>query len=247
MSAIKNNLIHLIALPAELKGRQLRENQQRLDVKAELVGEIESLEVLLNISPGQKIAVAVANQGMTNLVDIVKELITRLRSVGAEPFIVPAIIGGERLAADEQQDVLASSGITEQAVGAPIYSTMESILIGESLKGIPVFLDRYAYEADGIIVVNRTKFHGGYPSDYKSGLLRMITIGLGKQSSFSMCRTYGSAHIGENIAEVARFILKATHFLFGVAVTENQYKETTHIKIVTRQELYSKENNSKIS
>jgi len=247
MIAINNNLIRISALPSVLKGKQLRKNIQMLDVQAELTVEIDASGILLKIIPGQKIAVAVASQGMTNLVDMVKVLITKLESVGAEPFIVPAIGGGERLSADEQRHVLETIGITEQAVGAPIYSTMETVLIGESPKGIPVFIDRYAYEADGIIVINRTKFHGGGRSHYNSGLMRMITIGLGKQSSFSMCRSYGSAHISENIAEVARFILQATNFLFGVAVIENQYQETTHIKLVTSQGLYSKEKNSKIS
>ncbi|MBP2625498.1 MAG: hypothetical protein H6Q68_209 [Firmicutes bacterium] len=130
-----------------------------LDVKAELTVEVDALRVLMKIIPGQKIAVAVANQGMTNLIAMVKVLITRLRSVGAEPFIITAIGGGERLSADEQRHILETIGITEQAVGAPIYSTKETVLIGESPQGIPVFIDRYAYEADGIIVVNRTKFH----------------------------------------------------------------------------------------
>ena len=247
MNANKNNPTRIIALPHVFKGRQLRKNLQALDVQVELTTEIDALHVLMKISPGQKIAVAVANQGTSNLVEVVKVLIARLRSAGAEPFIVPAISGGDRLSADEQRHVLQTIGITEQAVDAPIHSTMETVLIGETPRGIPVFIDRYAYEADGIIVINRIKFHGGFRSYYKSGLMKMITIGLGKQSSFSMCHSYGSTHISENIAEVARFILKATNFLFGIAVIENQYQETTHIKLVTSQELYSKENNSKIS
>ena len=241
MIANKNNHTRISALPPVLKGKQLRENMYTFDVSTELTTELDALEVLLKISPGQKIAVAVANQGMNNLVEIVKVLIARLRAVGAVPFIVP-VIGGEGLTAEDQRHILESIGVTELAVGAPIYSTMETVLIGESAKGIPVFIDRYAYEADGIIVVNRTKYHGGFRSDYKNGLMRMITIGLGKQSSVYMCRSYGSTHIAENIAEVARFILQTTKFLLGVAVIENQYQETTHIKLVTRSELYSKEN-----
>ena len=237
MSTNKNNLPRIIALPPFFKGKQLRENKYSLDVRAELIVEIDALEVLMRIIPGQKIAVAVTNQGMSNLVEMLKVLIARLRSVGAEPFIVPAISGVQRLSADEQRLALETIGITERAIGAPIYLTMETILIGETPQGIPVFIDRYAYEADGIIVVNRRKLHGGGSSDYKSGLMRMITIGLGKQSSVSMCRSYGSTQITENIAEVARFIVKATNFLFGVAVSENPYQETTHIKLVTSQGL----------
>lgn len=237
MSANKNNLHNIVALPPLFKGKQLRENKHSVDVKAELIAEIDALEVLMKIIPRQKIAVAVANQGMSNLVEMLKVLIARLRSVGAEPFIVPAISGGQRLSADEQRHALEAIGITERAIGAPIYVTMETILIGETPQGIPVFIDRYAYEADGIIVVNRRKLHGGFSNDYKSGLMRMITIGLGKQSSVSMCRSYGSTQITENIAEVAKFIVKATNFLFGVAVSENPYQETTNIKLVTSQGL----------
>lgn len=237
MIVTKNNLTRIIPLPSVLQGKQLRENMHMLDVKVELAKEIDALEIWAKIAPGQRIAVAVANQGTKNLVEMVKLLIIRLRSAGAKPFIVPAIDNGRGLSADEQRDVLKKIGITEKEIGAPIYSTMETILIGESPKGIPVFIDRYAYEADGIIVLNRTKFHGGFSSDYKSGLRRRITIGLGKQSSVSMCRSYGSTHISENIAEVARFIIQATTFLFGIAVIENPYHEITHIKLVTSQGL----------
>jgi len=237
MMSRETTTTRIIALPSRFKGKQLQANTHTLHVETELLEEFDTLNIVHKILPGQKIAVVVGNQGITNLVEMVKVLIRKLQSVGAEPFIIPAVSSGERISAAKQIDSLAKIGITKQSVGVPVSSAMETILIGESPKGIPVFIDRYAYEADGIIVLNRTKFHKGIHSDDKSGLMRMITIGLGKQSSASMCRSYGSEQIADNIAEVARFIIQATHFLFGIAVGENPYHETTQITCVANHSL----------
>src|SRR3712207_7822557 len=56
-----------------------------------------------------------------------------------------------------QVEILESLGVTEESVGAPIRSSMEVIELGETEGGVPVFMDRIASEADGVVVVGRIK------------------------------------------------------------------------------------------
>ena len=58
-----------------------------------------------------------------------------------------------------QKKILEGYGITEEMIGAPIYASMQTAQIGVSASGLPVFIDQYAAQADGIIVVGRVKPH----------------------------------------------------------------------------------------
>ena len=58
---------------------------------------------------------------------------------------------------------------------------MDTVKIGHTAEGMPVYIDRYAYEADGIIPINRVKPHTAFRGKYESGLIKMLAIGMGKQ------------------------------------------------------------------
>jgi hypothetical protein len=228
-------------LPQFYKAKQLFDRPQITNVQTELSKKIDAVGTLARVAAGQRIAVAVGCPGIANLPEMVKVIISKLRAVGAEPFIVPAMGSLEKTSAQEQLRILESLGITETVVGAPIRSTMETVLVGVSPKGIPVFIDRHVYEADGIVLINRIKPHSGFCGNVESGLMKMLTIGLGKQTSAAMCHCYGSLCMSESIAELASFVIQATNFLFGVAVIENAYYETAQIKVLTGQGLYLEE------
>ena len=70
---------------------------------------------------------------------------------------------------------------------------METVVLGTDGFGLPIHFDRNAYEADGIVLLNRVKPHTSFTGRYESGLLKMLTIGLGKRrgprrSTSSACR-----------------------------------------------------------
>ncbi|MFQ7854565.1 MAG: hypothetical protein ACLRIS_04970 [Flavonifractor plautii] len=77
--------------------------------------------------------------------------------------------------------MLASYGITPEAMGCEIRSSMEVVELGTSDTGLPVYLDKNAYEADGIIVSCRLKPHNAFRGPYESGPCKMLAVGLGKQ------------------------------------------------------------------
>ena len=55
---------------------------------------------------------------------------------------------------------LASYHVAEDTMGCPIKATMEVVQVGETPDGMPVYVDRYAYRADAIILCGRVKPYG---------------------------------------------------------------------------------------
>ena len=133
----------------------------------------------LPVRRGQTVALAVGSRGIVNLDVIVRATVEHLRALGARPFIIPAMGSHGGATADGQRSVLEHYGVTEAAMGCPIRATMEVVQVGE-VRGLPVWLDRYAAEADWIGVINRVKPHTGFDGEIGSGLLKMMTIGMGK-------------------------------------------------------------------
>ncbi len=129
------------------------------DVSAALVSELRRQGVAERIKPGMRIAIAAGSRGICAIPKILATLVGELIHLGAEPFIVPAMGSHGGATAEGQVSVLHSLGITEQAVGCPIHSSMDTVQIGETPNHIPVWIDKTASQADGIVVVARIKSH----------------------------------------------------------------------------------------
>ena len=65
-------------------------------------------------------------------------------------------------------------------MGCPVRATMETVVVCETAEGFPVHFDRYAYEADHVLVCGRVKPHTDFVGEIESGLMKMMLIGLGK-------------------------------------------------------------------
>ena len=104
-----------------------------------------------------------------------------------------------------------------------------------------VFIDKYAYEADGIIVSARVKPHTAFRGDYESGLLKMMAIGLGKQYGAEVCHESGFHNMAKNIQLFGRTILDNSNILFGLAILENAYDETYRLEGIDSSEIFEKE------
>jgi hypothetical protein len=137
--------------------------------------------------------------------------------------------------------MLAGMGITEETVGAPIRSSMETVEIGVSSNGFPVHLDRFAAEADGIVVVNRIKPHVAFRGPCESGLMKMIVIGMGKQKGADICHELGFGTMAENLQTMGRVTLAKAKVLCGVALLENAYHETAQVEVIPGGEIPARE------
>lgn len=188
-----------------------------------------SLAPLAGRVPQGPVAVAAGSRGINQLDVIVKATVDFLRANGAEPFVVPSM-GSHGGATDEgQAQVLADYGVTEEAMGCPVRSSMEVAEIGVTPSGTKVFCDALATKADGIVIVNRIKPHTDFKARHESGLVKMLAIGIGKQQGAAEYHERGFALFGDLLPQVAQVMIEKLPILFGVASVENAYD---HVKLV---------------
>ncbi len=184
------------------------------------------------VTPGASICIGAGSRGIANMPEILRTTAEVVRELGGEPFLIPAMGSHGGATAEGQTALLRDLGVTEETVGAPIRATMETVRVGETPAGLPVFMDRYAAEADGIIAVNRVKSHTDHRGETESGLCKMLAIGFGKQQMASRIHPYGAWGLTELIPEVAEVMLKSRPVLIGLAIIDNARAETAEVHAV---------------
>jgi hypothetical protein len=227
-----------LALLPMLLIRQNFEVPPRLDLEAAIDTEWDRLVPNLDISPGAQVAVGVGSRGIDNLPLVTRMVVEKLKQAGAKPFVTPAMGSHGGATTEGQIEVLTERGITEHSVGAPLKATMETVSLGTSGEGIPLFLDRLAYEADGIVLINRVKPHTNFIGVTESGVMKMLAIGLGNQKGAEHYHRLSLQRPQyEIISAAARALLGGTKFLFGVALLENQHHQTCALKMAGHEHI----------
>jgi hypothetical protein len=212
-----------------------------IDIPGKIHSELNHYLPVINLPKGSEIAITAGSRGISNMVEIMRECVCYLKTAGYTPFLVPAMGSHGSATAEGQIEVLHHLGITEESVGAEIRSSMDVELLGHTPKGQPVYMDKNAFHADGIIVINRIKTHTAFKGKVESGLSKMITIGLGKRKGASFVHSDGSLKMAENIEEVSLFALKNSPILMGLAIIENGYDETADIVGVSKDTWHEQE------
>jgi len=205
----------------------------------EPVGAVRSgltLTLGSRVKPGARVAITAGSRGIDNLIPMTRAAVDAVKALGGQPFIVPAM-GSHGGATDAgQKQLLADLGISEQSMGCPVESSMEVVEIGRTPGGVPVYLDRNAYQADGIIAINRVKLHTIFRGDVESGLCKILAVGLGKHRGAQQIHRIGLVSV---VVESARAILHNAKVLAGVAILENSRDETMEVHVVPAERFES--------
>ncbi len=144
--------------------------------------------------------------------------------------------------AEGQRELIEGYGVTEEFVGAPIRSSMETVVVDTTPQGIPVHFDRQAWEADHVIVAGRIKPHTGFVGEIESGLHKMMLIGLGKTVGAAIYhKAIKDFTFLEIIRAVAESVIRKCRILCGVGIVENAYDETALIEAVAPENFYERE------
>lgn len=236
MNIIKE-LLKDVPLPKMVKIRQTFNADEILDVSAALSAALVESGQLAQIRPGMNIAIAAGSRGVAQIATLVRTTVAEVKKLGANPFVVPAMGSHGGATGAGQAEVLAHLGITEEYVGCPIVSSMEVVEISRLPNGMPVYIDKNAYQADGIIVINRIKPHTAFRGPNESGLVKMITIGLGKQKGAESCHAYGFKYMHDLIPAMAKEMLQLAPIMFGIATVENAYDHVAKIVVAGAAEL----------
>ena len=196
------------------------------DVEAEVRYRIGKSKVCDRIKPGDEVAITAGSRGIVHIPEILRTVVSVFRERGALPFIVPAMGSHGGATAEGQLEVLESLGITESTVGAPIRSSMDVVELGRTQYGCPVFMDRFAAEADAVFIVNRIKVHTRFKADHESGLMKMIAVGLGKRKGCGEMHRYG---LYPAIVDAARIAMSKAPVIGGLGIVENASKGIARI------------------
>jgi hypothetical protein len=218
------------------KVRQRFDATKLENIKSAILEGISHKSLDSSIKPAMSIAVTAGSRGIANMVEILGAVVDFLKSRGTHPFLVPAMGSHAGATAHGQVAQLSALGITEQSIGAPIRATMEVEEVARLEDGTPVYMDAIARKADGIVVVNRTKYHTLFTGRYESGLMKMLVVGLGKQSGADVIHCNGPANMSRNIERFGRAILQNAPVLFGVTPIENSLDETCALHVLRPEE-----------
>jgi hypothetical protein len=213
--------------PTMLPVRQKFDAPQVQDVTAATREALEPLRP--RIAEGMTVALTAGSRGVHDKAEVVRATGEWLRSLGAEPFVVPAMGSHGGATAEGQLEMLRSLHMTEESLGMPVRATMDTVELGRVDGGPVVHLDANAAQADGIIAINRVKAHTDFKGELESGLGKIVAIGLGKQRGAEGIHVYGPANLGVWIPRVARRIVESGKILGGLAIVENAYDRAAKI------------------
>lgn len=190
---------------------------------------------------GASVAVTAGSREISSIAAILRCTVAELKKRGAKPFLIPAMGSHGGATAEGQREVLRHYGITEETVGCPIRATMETVCLGVAPNGLPVYLDRNAYEADCIFPVGRIKPHTDFHGTYESGLVKMLAIGCGKQTGAHACHAFGMEHMSENIYRCAEMICSKKRVPFGLAILEDAAHHTHSLELIPGDRIFARE------
>ena len=230
-----------IQLPNRVNIRQTFDRPIIEDVAACVRSELTSAKIAKTIQPGMQVAITAGSRGISNIRLILREVVSFCRERGAQPFLVPAMGSHGGAAAEGQRAILTSYGVTEEFCGCPIRAAMDTVQIGVTKTGRPIYMDHYAAQADAIIAVNRIKAHTAFSGRYESGILKILTIGLGKQKGAELCHDIGFEFMHQLIPEFGEAILKNAPVIFGLGLIENAFDEICHVEAMLPDEILKRE------
>lgn len=230
-------------LPKMVKVRQLLDHSHYTpeEIPALVHKELDREEMRARIRPGMRIAITCGSRGVANIAIITKAIVDFVKECGGEPFVFPAMGSHGGATAEGQLEILTGYGVTEEFIGCPIKSSMEVVHIGDTPRGMPVYVDKNAYEADGIILCGRVKAHTAFRGPYESGVCKMAVIGMGKQKGAETVHKDGFYELGIMLPVIAKVIFDHTNVLGAIALGENAFDQTCIIEGLLKEEIFDKE------
>ena len=195
----------------------------------------------LSLRPGARIAIAVGSRGIANLAGIVRAAADCVRGLGGEPFVVPAMGSHGGATGEGQREILADYGITAAGVGCLVHSSMEVVELPGAGGEYRLYMDRLAYESDGVILINRIKPHTDFHDRYESGLVKMAVIGLGKAVQAAEMHRHGIRGLTRLVPRAGAQLLASGKILLGIGIVENAYDETMVLEAIEPERILERE------
>ena len=222
--------------------RQKFPDRRIVDVAAEVRGQLTGAGFAARLKPGSRVAIGVGSRGIHNIATIVRSVVAYWKDQGMRPFLFPAMGSHGAASAEGQAEVLAHYGIIEETMGCPVVSRLDVVSLGKTADGIEAFMDREAYDSDGVMLVGRVKWHTDFSGKIESGLFKMMAIGLGKFAGAQRYHSYayrlGLEHV---IRSIGRQVLASGKVLGGLAILEDANHNTAKLDAVPVEQMEQRE------
>lgn len=207
------------------------------------VGEAWGKARMRDLVPrGGDVAIGVGSRGIDRIDEVTRIVCDLVKEAGGRPFVIPAMGCHGGAGAEGQAEILRDYGVVEERVGAPVRATMDVVELRPTDDGIPVYLDRYASEAQGIIVINRVKPHTDFEGPTESGILKMLAIGLGKYAgALAYHRVFFDRGHVPVIHAVARRLLEDAPVIGGIALIENEAHRISDVHALGSEVIFDEE------
>jgi hypothetical protein len=232
----------VMQFPRLLPIRQNFPERKLAGIREETARQLSASGIGSGLEPGSRIAIGVGSRGISNIAAITGAAVAWWRERGMEPFLFPAMGSHGAATAEGQTQVLAQYGITEQTMGCPILSSLEVVSLGRTADGIEALMDANAYRSDGVMLINRVKWHTSFEGRLESGIFKMMAIGLGR---FAGAQRYHSKayRLGLEgvIVSAGRHILASGKVLGGIAVLEDAHHNTWQVEAIPAARLEERE------
>jgi hypothetical protein len=215
------------------------------DVPAAVHAALDQLD--LNVPQGD-VAITAGSRGIANLPEITKAAGDWLRGRGAKPFLFPAMGSHNGGTAEGQRAMIESLGLTEAAMGMPIRASMDVVKLSEPGRPRPrygptgdVWMDRHAFESDGVLVLNRIKLHTCFAGPVQSGLTKMMVVGMGKTPSAETFHSAPTPTMKDMLLEMGQMVLDSGKIWAGLAILEDGYDQTAELHAVRPGDILTRE------
>ncbi len=190
---------------------------------------LAALDLRRRVRPGMRIAIGAGSRGIANYHIVMRVVIEHLRSLGASPFIIPAMGSHGGATPEGQAALLAGLHISQTTMGCPVLATMDVVELGRTAAGLPVYLDAHAHAADGLVVVNRIKPHTNFRGRIESGLMKMLAIGTGKQAQADAIHKLGANALRDHMPDIGRAVIASGRVVCGVGLIEDACHDTCDV------------------
>jgi hypothetical protein len=221
-------------LPRFVLAEQQFPNRAIPNIPAQIRNELSHADFAARVPKGARIAIGVGSRGISNIATIVKSVVGFWKEHGAQPFLFPAMGSHGAATAEGQTDVLAHYGIHEATMGVPVVSSLDVVSLGKTPEGIETFMDKNAYESDGVFLIPRVKWHTDFSGDVESGLFKMMAIGIGKFAGARQYHTFAyRLGLEQMIRSVGAQVFSSGKLLGGLAIQEGAHHETAGLFAIT--------------
>ena len=207
----------------------------------DVVAEVHRALDQINLRPPQgEVAITAGSRGISNLVAITKAAGDWLRQNGAKPFLVPSMGSHNGATAEGQKKMIESLGLTREATGMEIRSSMECVKVGAVESG-DVWMDRHCHESAGVLVLNRIKLHTCFAGPIQSGLTKMMVVGMGKIRSAETFHSAPPENRPRILQEMGSVLARSGKIFAGLGLLEDGLDQTAEIHAIPGPKILEQE------